>query len=339
MTEKAEIVRAIYQWYAHGMDGRTVGCNLIAIRLNEMGLTTDLGNPFTRSTIAQMLRNPAYIGKVRWAQKVTTYRIENGVRVKSRVRNPEALLIDGLHDPIVDTDLWQQVQDMFATHEKPAVAMPGAIVNPLAGIMVCGVCGHMMTYKPVRNRRGDTFACRTERCPTREAYVFAVEDAVLDILRSWVDRFEADRRSAPSTNDIERAARETALRQQLETRERLAGQFARLYDLLEQGLYTAEIYRERHAELTRRIAETDARIAELERRPDQDDISLIIPRVRTVLAAYSKATSGAEKNTLLRSVIERVTYHKTERCYRNNAPGDHLSLEISPRIPKGLHDN
>ena len=71
VPEKAEIVRAVFDWYAHGMDGRDVGAAVIADRLNGMGLTTDLGNPFEASYIRQMLQNPIYIGKVRWNQRTT----------------------------------------------------------------------------------------------------------------------------------------------------------------------------------------------------------------------------------------------------------------------------
>ena len=69
IPDKAQIVRSVFQWYAYGMDGAPTGTNSIANRLNEMGLKTDRGNPFTPSTIRQMLQNPTYIGKVQWNQR------------------------------------------------------------------------------------------------------------------------------------------------------------------------------------------------------------------------------------------------------------------------------
>ena len=84
VPEKAEIVRAVFSWYADGIEGREAGAAVIADRRNGMGLRTDLGNRFEPSYIRHMLQNPAYVGKIQWNQRVTQYRIENGRRVSAR---------------------------------------------------------------------------------------------------------------------------------------------------------------------------------------------------------------------------------------------------------------
>lgn len=327
---KAEIVRAVFDWYAHGIDGHDVGAAVIADRLNQMGLRTDLGGRFEPSYVRGMLQNPAYIGKVRWNQRQTVYRIEDGKRVKSRPRSDAALLVDGRHEAIVDRALFDRVQAMFATHEKRPKNKLAPVANPLGGLVVCAQCGRHMQQKPSPNRHGPFLYCPTQRCPTCSAYISAVEDAVLTALRGWVDEIEAapEGPSAPAAD-----ANGAALAQLNDQRSTLTAQLERLYDLLEQGVYSIHEFRARREDLNGRLARIDDAIADLGKPPRPDPRIALLPQIRTVIDGYSLATSAEQKNTLLRSVIDHIVYHKTQRGLRNNAPGDFLSIEVYPRIP------
>ncbi|MBO7670739.1 MAG: recombinase family protein [Oscillospiraceae bacterium] len=333
VPEKADIVRQIFAWYADGLDGEPAGCGRIARRLDEMGLKTDLGNAFTRATVKDILQNPAYIGKVQWNQRVTTYRIEDGVRKKRRVRSDEAMLIDGLHEPIIERALWDRVQAMFRARDKSHATFDQPMRNSLAGLVICGECGHTLYRKVGTDWRGISLACPTIGCPTCATRLEVVEDAVLDVLASWVRDFEADSPEARAARESESAMLDAAIRQHEEQRAKLQSQLGALYDLLEQGVYSVELYRQRHTELTARVAEADRALAALRRSVRPDARAALIPRVKTVLAAYRSAADGAEKNTLLRSVVSKVVYHKLQRCYRNNKPGDYLTVEVFPRVP------
>lgn len=332
VPEKAKIVRAVFEWYAYGMDGEPVGASRIALRLNDMGLRTDLGVPFEPGYVRHMLQNPAYIGKVQWNQRVTTCRIEDGRRVKSREKNPNAVLVDGLHDPIIDMQLWERVQKMFENHEKRPKKKDMPMTNPFAGILFCAECGHSMIRIPNRDRQDAFVSCRTQRCPTCSTYVSVVEDAVLDVLRGWVAEFEAVPAELPMPTGAEIEASAVALASLREQREILTGQLSRLCDLLEQGVYTVEFYQQRHALLSGQLADIDERIAREESLPKPDPRVQLVPRIRTVLEAYTQAPDAGAKNTLLRTIISRIDYHKTQRNYRNNAPGDNLTLTIHPLI-------
>ena len=70
------------------------------------------GGPFSRGRIQHILRNPLYIGKVRH---------------KARVH-------DGLHDPVVEQNLFDRVQAQLDRASKRATKSKGArVVSPLAG--------------------------------------------------------------------------------------------------------------------------------------------------------------------------------------------------------------
>ena len=332
VPEKAAIVRSVFDWYAHGMDGKDVGAAVIADRLNCMGLRTDLGHTFEPSYIRHMLQNPVYIGKVQWNQRTTQYAIRDGRRVHSRPKNADPTLVDGHHDPIIDRALFDYVQQMFATHEKRPKNKMAQVANPLAGLVICSECGHMMQYKGDKTRRNGLLGCVTQHCPTAGTYIDVVEGVVLDGLRAWVDTYEAKADApapAASADACATAAARAQLTDQLST---LQAQSARLYDLLEQGVYSIATYRERRADLDTRLADVHAALNALDAPPKPDPILAILPQVRTVLGSYDLTATPAEKNALLRTVIDHITYTKTQRCKRNNAPTDHLNLTLYPRV-------
>ena len=332
VPEKADIVRAVFDWYAHGMDGRDVGAAVIADRLNGMGLKTDLGNPFEPSYIRRMLQNPAYVGKVQWNQRTTQHAIRDGKRVSSRPKCADALLVDGFHDGIVDPELFEKVQQMFQTHEKRPKNKQAEVANPLAGLVVCSECGRHLQLKGDPRRRAGFLGCVTQHCPTCATSVDVVEEVVLDGLRAWIGEHELQGDAptpAPSADVCATEAARAQLADQLAT---LEGQSSRLYDLLEQGVYDVGTYRQRRTDLDARLEDVRQALANLDAPPVKDPIAEILPQVRTVVDVYDLAATPGEKNALLRTVIDHVSYTKTRRCYRNNAPTDYLSINIFPRI-------
>ena len=54
-----------------------------------------------------------------------------------------------------------------------------------------------------------------------------------------------------------------------------------------------------------------------------------------MLDAYPLAETAAEKNALLKSVIERIDYQKTKRSTRWQNSLDFLQMTIYPRVPAG----
>ena len=336
VPEKAAIVRSVFEWYAHGMDGRDVGAAVIADRLNGMGLRTDLGKPFEASYIRLMLQNPVYIGKVQWNQRTTQYTIRDGKRVSSRPRSSNPILVDGHHEGIIDPALFEEVQRMFKSHAKRPKNKMAACANPLGGLVVCSQCGRHMQLKGDPRRRDGFVFCATQHCPTCATSIDVVEGVVLEGLRAWVAGHEASADVPAPRQDADVCAREAARAQLTEQLQTLEGQAARLFDLLEQGVYDVHTFRERRADLDARISDTRSAIDALDAPPEPDPVSLILPQVRTVIGSYDLAADPAEKNALLRTVIDHIDYSKTQRCYRNSNPTDHLRLTIYPRLP---HDS
>ena len=120
-------------------------------------------------------------------------------------------------------------------------------------------------------------------------------------------------------------------------RKSLAGleqQKNRLYDLLEQGVYTHEVFLERSRILSGRISDTEKQIESL-----RDHLSAlnqaelarasVVPRIQNVLEIYHTLETPEEKNRLLKTALDHVIYSKTMggRYQENN-----LKLYVFPKI-------
>lgn len=327
VPEKAELVRMIFRMYLQ----EDTGAQKIANRLNAMGIRTDLGHAWTANRIRSLLREPVYIGKVQWYQRETKVVIHNGQRHKYRPVSDKHMLVDGRHEAIVDQETWEAVQAIFASRRKSAVNAQRSMLNPLAGLVKCSICGKAMVRTPMYGHLAgvDYLKCSTVGCATSACPLSAVENMILDGLREWLHQYESGSlptAAQPSEANFERGSMQRHL-EDLEKRR------ARLMDLLEQGIYDAPTYVERSALLAREIEATKSALAAMPKQaPDpREQIGLLLPKIRHVLQAYHSASSSAAKNALLSSVLSRVVYHKTHICKRSENPADFVRLDLYPK--------
>lgn len=105
--EEAEVVKIIYNKFVN----EGVGADTISNYLNQHGYVKKKNrshelNYFTRGLIRKILDNPVYIGKIAYG-KSSTEKIKGTRDQYHRVRNDDFLLAEGLHDAIIDLDLWE----------------------------------------------------------------------------------------------------------------------------------------------------------------------------------------------------------------------------------------
>lgn len=120
---EAELVRKIFRMYASGK-----GLRSIANTLNKEGHKTKPGNAFSSVAVKTIINNPVYIGKIRYNVR------ENWAEKRRKGVNPNPIIVDGEHDPIISEDLWQAVQALFAKKSfSPTRVFEGTY--PLTGLM------------------------------------------------------------------------------------------------------------------------------------------------------------------------------------------------------------
>lgn len=338
--EEARIVSQIGMWYLYGMDGQPMGLTAIATRLTDMGVPPGQNaQRWTATRLYNMLRNPVYAGWIRYGyEKVEKDLTLTGYK-KRRVIHNDCKLRKGMHPAIFPQELFDAIQAKLHGYEKHLPVRKGApLANPLAGLLVCGSCGHVMSHLPACGRQPAIVKCRTRGCPTVQSYREPVEDVILSSLRSWAE--DPGQITAPSA-EKEKAELISAMDSMQAERTKLTSQVDRLQDLLEQGVYSVEQYRSRYSKLHIRLDELDKAMAEeqtrLDARPVYATLQELRPAILRLLDAYSTATPQ-EKNAMLRSCISSVKYFKDKKGvvikgHVYSDPAD-FYLDIFPLIKK-----
>ena len=158
--DRPKIVRDIFRWYAtESLTERT-----IALRLNKSGQTI-YGNPWLRTTVRAMLRNPAYVGSVRNLHTTqathatfdgTDYiTLPNPGRRKKTTRpNPGAtVVVADRHEALIPNGLWETVQSKLDT--RAARPQPPRREDLwLRGVLYCGRCDQPMHVFTGNKKKG-----------------------------------------------------------------------------------------------------------------------------------------------------------------------------------------
>lgn len=107
--EEVEVVRRLYRMFV--VQRRTE--REIAETLNSEGLVTDLGRPWTRGTVHQVLTNEKYIGN-------NVYNRASFKLKAKRVVNPPDMWVrqDGAFEPIVDRDFFEAAQRIIEERSR-----------------------------------------------------------------------------------------------------------------------------------------------------------------------------------------------------------------------------
>ena len=321
VPEQAEIVRRIFKDYAQGMSG-----NAIANALNAEGVKPNYADKWYADTIRNMLRNPLYIGRIRWAKKRSQMVSgPDGQPVRRRVDNPDAVDAPGRHPPIIAPELFDQVAGILSGHPAPRTD-PYTLNNPLAGIVVCGRCGYTMQRKTANRTNPEMLYC-PHHCGQASAPLHVVERMILaqiDARYAPIDpaALNAAAQDDPTARELKSIEREIAAAER---------QLSRQAEMLERGVYSVDYFLQRREEINKRLVRLRTRLEELRRRAAGEDAyqraKAALGPSRTLVQAYGRAEVG-DKNRLLKALIDRVVYDKSGRRYRGQPEDNGIELEV-----------
>ncbi|MGN1119933.1 MAG: recombinase zinc beta ribbon domain-containing protein, partial [Oscillospiraceae bacterium] len=220
-----------------------------------------------------------------------------------------------------------------ATRQKESTELQ----NPLSGLVYCGLCGRMMTRQGTGTKnRSEILRCPTRSCRNVSAKLELVENALIEGLSQWLNncRVKVSRNPAMDITEAERNSAEK-LRSELE---RLDTRRDRIYTFLEQGVYSTEEFRERTNALNKRREQLSERLKQTEQNIGKAEgnrraYAEIIPRVERVMEIYADSTP-AEKNRLMKTIVSKATYIKTERNTRSASEKCSFTLDVLPLLPE-----
>ena len=269
--------------------------------MNECGQRTHRGGRFENRTVEYILRNPVYIGKLRW---------NPSGRTRRDYANENVLLVDGKHAPLVDEETFSAVQQRIDEQKilYPRYARTsGTQKHWISGLVRCAACGGGLIVNTP-----DYLACNNYvrgSCPVRQtARRDYLESALIDRLRQ-----DAARGSSPSFDVIRNSDGSASSLAALEaSRDAAVRMLDRLRDAYLTGADTVEEYKASKEAVQKRIADLNEQIAAGRA---EDKAAADPKQLRSVLRAVVKTlespdTTAAEKNAAVRSVVDRITWNK-----------------------------
>lgn len=198
VPDEAEMVRKIFDWKKESISIREI-CR----RLTESGYQTHYGGAWDMKTISHMLKNPLYIGKIRYncsrVELDTGKDFFNRKGKKVRKSNPKDawITVNGFHEGIIEPDTFYLVQSLIDT--QPRTKYPFQSENPLAGLVKCACCGYAYTlvgqtgkpqYRQYRHRYKDVRV----KCEFADKSInhLTVMRSVIKKLREDIDDFSVE---------------------------------------------------------------------------------------------------------------------------------------------------
>lgn len=332
---ESDTVKLIYRLYLEGS-----GKYVIAKKLDSMGIVPRNRPTWSTSTVSDILKNPVYTGKIRWSYRPDVKDMSEGVVTKRRIKNEDCILVYGRHPAIISEEDFNAVQTLLKRRTVPPKKGDTSLKNPLSGLLYCEKCGAAMS-RLGENRRNlkASLRCSNPHCDTVSSKLELVENAVLESLENWLYEYKikiCNKSPLPPENDDKGIAKTIeALSAEIKQVEK---QIDNTYDLLEQGVYTVEVFKQRGELLSHKIAELKAALSDAQQyanRLHTDKImrATIIPRMEKVIESYDSTESVEEKNRLLKSVIRRVNYSKSTPNTRSNPDLCSFKLTLEPFLP------
>ena len=317
---EADIVRLMYElWTKEGL-----GTTTIANRLNALHIRPRKSQLWNSASIRDMLRNPVYIGKIRWNWRKTVKKYEGGELIASRpkAQKEDWILVDGKHEALISEDVFNASLERFGS--LPKVKAKSGLKNPFAGILHCS-CGRAMIYQPHKKCEARLHCAFQMHCNNRSATYKEVEEEVIQALRGIAADVKEMLDAHTEPSGLSKAVT-AALVKELNA---LETQQDRLYEFLETGVYTSEVFTKRNAALAQRREELQEAIEEAKAHEvsDVDYKQRYIALLEAVNVLENDAASAGEKNKLLRTVIKDIIYHR-ESDVRDKWHSVPFSLDI-----------
>ena len=190
-------------------------------QMHQRGLRGRRGGRLTRSAFADMLKNPAYLGKVSW----------------------RGVVYEGKHEPIVPVEIFQAVQETLARNNK-AGARESKHAHYLKGLLRCGECGSRLIYT-IAKGRFPYYVCigkaqRRTECSQSHNPVQKIEDQIVEIYGCITIPADLERNLEESL-EREIAARESARAEATRFAAKRLGQLAGERDKLLRAYYADAI--------------------------------------------------------------------------------------------------
>ena len=319
-NKDADVVRMIFDLYVN----KRLGYQEIANRLDAMGVKPVTTDRWLKNTIAEMLRNVQYIGKVCYNRKPSVITIKDGERKVTRkmAQEDDIIIVEGKHPAIVDHELFMAAQQII--NNNPRTKSDRELRNAFAGIMTCAGCGRTLYFNGYGGHRPARLECRKKPPHFKSAVYKEVVAAVIVALESSeLPALEALQKTNAGTS--------IAIQQQLlkNLEEEMKGyheQEETQYELLETKKYTQELFDKRNSALRQKMSDCEARIKKARLAlPNAINYEEKTVQLKKAIEALKDETmKPEEQNRFLKDIVNRIVLETID----NGIKSTELKLQV-----------
>jgi len=324
-NDEAPNVKLIFELFLEGL-----GTSNLAFKLNDLNIKSRTESPWTPAMVRNVLINKVYIGILTWGRRANVKTLENNLVSKTRPINNDCIESKGKHEPIIDEITFYKAQEILKSNSSKKVHKDKSLKNPLAGIIVCKKCLTNMMRRPLP-KTPDTLLCNNHYCDNISSYIHIVEERLLNSLSStlreyyyYIENYEKEDMKTKRNYD-------TQLKRIDKEIEKLKKQHIKTCELLETGVYSLELFKDRSTTINQDIDNLNKQKEELIKLNSDNKTQRIIqaiPKIENCLETYHTLDIEG-KNKLLKTIISKVYYLKTEAGGRwNKDAQDKFILEL-----------
>ena len=182
-----------------------------------------------------------------------------------------------------------------------------------------------------------TLMCNNSQCDNISSKLCIVENKIIEALKIWFENYHIDYDKIINQKQNTDIMTNKDVLKQLE--DKLAKEIIKknkIYDYFEEGIYDKVEFTERLSISKSNIKQLKEEIKPLKMKDEKSDIEekIAIPKLKNMIDIYGKLKSNEEKNALLKTILEKVTYLKTEKALKKDSDPTKFEIHIYPKIPK-----
>lgn len=224
--------------------------------------------------------------------------------------------------------------------KAPKVKHNNTIKNPLVGLVFCEKCGKPMQRRPyIKDDKPATLICSNPKCDNISSKLYIVENKIIEALKIWLKNYKLDYSRKNNLNSDNNKIIEKSISTTKKELEKENAKLNKIYEFLENGIYTNYEFISRSKAIKYNIQSLESKLEEysslLQKNLEiQNQKEIIIPKLENIIDLYYNLETAEDKNVLLKSIISKVTYLKTEKAIKKDSSPVSFELHIYPKIFK-----
>ena len=310
--EEAFVIREMFRLFVK----ENLSVTAIAIKFENDKMPNRSGNPWSASIIRNYLNNATYAGYLTYNKRQMVKSLTNGDFSFSRPINKDYMIQKGMHPAIIDEKTFNKAQDKLKRNSVRYLPKEYTLKNPLSGLIYCGKCGKAMTRRLNKYKGNSIEFLKCERigCSTVASHLKVVEKQLIETMQEdlknynyYLGNYEKEVIKEHKNYSKEIAKIDKNIKS-------IDNQLLNALVNFNSSAITSEEYQSLKIYLTDKKKALESTKNELKTHIENDKITVFRKRVPILEKCIEKyfELSVADKNKLLKSLIKRIDYFKTE---------------------------